>query len=122
MIILKNLEDKIGRKYSKDELMTQLTNKLFYGELTQDYLSDDIDLGNLSHTFQNFRFDGNDLHADITILKTPQGMILEELIKNDIHVVTSLRATGYVDDNKNITDVNVLAIDFLVMPTPHEGN
>ncbi len=50
--------------------------------------------------------DGNDLKADIEILKTPSGMILKGLLDANVQVFFRTSGTGhYTVDEKSVTTV-----------------
>jgi len=54
-----------------------------------------VALDKVSHIVRELRIDGNDIVGHVAILKTPQGEILEQLIKLGIPV--DFRMHGYAD-------------------------
>jgi hypothetical protein len=109
IVILKDLVDRIGRKYSKDELMTQLKDE-YIGELgIGEGL--DVDLVRASHKIFNLRFEENSLIGDVKFLQTPFGNILKTLYEQGFNLRTCLRGTGIIDKDLNVANYNLITID-----------
>ena len=109
MILLENFRDKVGRIYNPRALLDNLSDKCLYGEFPSSCNSF-VDLARVSHSFSNFREEHGNLVADLTILPTPNGLLLETELKNYVPVA-KIRATGLVDKEYNVTEAAVLAFD-----------
>ena len=92
-----------GRVYPEGLLMREV-NKLgpmmqerrLCGEL--DHPNDEVvHLANVSHIITNLKMEGKRLMGEAEILDTPSGRILQELIKANVRVGVSSRATGSVE-------------------------
>lgn len=117
IILLKGLVDRIGRIYNRKEIENILKKKNeFYGELIISS-SNTIDMLKLSHRFINVHFEDDDLVGELEIFNTPSGRIIEELLKT-VAAEFSIRGTGYVDKNNNVTGLTIFAFDFNKLSTP----
>lgn len=112
VVILENYTDKLGRVYNQDELKEQIFDRTFYGELgSSDYMT--VDLTRVSHVVENIRFKPEGLLGDVRILDTPNGTIAQELIKQNVELVTSIRATGMLNSNNTVTDLKLITFDLI---------
>jgi len=114
ILLLKNLTDINGRIYKKEELLEQILklNKPLLGEFGSES-STDIDLSKVSHSIDNIKFDLNDdLYGDITILPTPMGKVLNDLLNETQTLIRfGIRATGLVDENYQVSDLKLITFD-----------
>ena len=111
VVLLENFTDKLGRIYNEADLISNTYGKKFYGEI-QSISSDlAINLIRVSHTIDNIVVANNNLIGDITILETPSGKILQGLIDVGANLITSIRATGIVNDYKKVTNVKLVTFD-----------
>lgn len=111
-VLLRDFADTKGRKYAQAEIMSQVSGKTLYGELISDS-SNDVNLNRVSHIVENARVVDGSLVADIRVLDTPMGKIVESLIDNGILIKTSIRATGMVGDDNTVTDLKLITFDIL---------
>ena len=58
-----------------------------------------VDMSKASHCVTKLYIEDNKLKADIDILDTPQGNIVNELLKGNISIVPSLRGRGDIIDD-----------------------
>lgn len=114
ILLLKNLTDINGRKYKKEELLEQILklNKPLLGELGLES-GTNINLAKVSHSIDNIKFDLNDdLYGDITILPTPMGKVLNDLLNETQTLIRfGIRATGLVDENYQVSDLKLITFD-----------
>lgn len=122
-----NEMNKNGRVYSSkcfnlDDPIIQekLKTNSFFGEMgfPQDGRLE-VDLTKVSHRITNLYKKDDGLYADIEILDTPNGKILEKALKNSL-VGFRTRGTGNLisrdDGNYDVTDYILYAIDYTDKP------
>jgi len=112
--ILMDMADRAGRKYNSDEVLDSYKRKKeFYGELGLGLISN-LNFEYVSHKITNFQIENNNLFVDIDILDTPSGLILQKLFMYDKTFRNNfcLRGTGFVDKKWNVTELNIIAIDY----------
>lgn len=106
IVFLKNLTDRTGRVYNKDEMLSEISkHPSFYGIIGHEY--GPLSLDKVSHVARNLRLEGNDLIGDIDILNTPMGNILFQLMEQGIEFQTSMRAIGVVNDHREVTELTL---------------
>lgn len=115
VVLLKDLTDKKGRVYSKEELIEQTTGKTFIGQF--DFgTSLEVQLDRASHFTNNIRIEGNNLVGDIDLIDSPMGTIAKVLFEEGVNLSTSIRATGIVNrvDGKYIvSELTVFGFDLI---------
>lgn len=114
MLLLKDMTDRVGRRYSQMEVMHCLESKTVMGELDQN--SPDvfrIALDRVSHQFSDFVVEDGSLYGTIKILDTPMGRILKTLPNHGVELVTSMRAAGIVGTDNVVTQLNIVAFDMI---------
>jgi Prohead core protein serine protease len=74
-----------------------------------------VELGKVSHTVGNLRLEGDYLVGDITVLDTPKGRVLMDLLDT-----CQFRAsgTGMVSEDGVVTEFQLISIDAVSDPTP----
>jgi hypothetical protein len=117
--LLKDSADRRGRVYSREDLERAVIGKTFMGELVPlDVFTDtNIDLSKVSHIVNNIRYVGEDLVGDISVMSTPNGMIVKSLYGEGIRLATSIRAVGKVSEDKKVSELEVFTFDFLMEKT-----
>lgn len=109
--ILEEAVDKIQQKINKGY------NVL--GELEHpESLS--INLNNVSHVIESFRWDGNNVIGKAKILDTPKGEIVKALLKEGIKLGVSSRGSGATKIEEGITLVesfNLITVDIVATPS-----
>jgi hypothetical protein len=96
VLIPLNIRNKNERIYTREELEPHvLSFGDNYGELDHP-VSSDISLINVSHHISNLKFNNHNLVADITILNTNKGKILQSLIDSGIEFVFRPRSIGTI--------------------------
>lgn len=115
--LLKNMTDRLGRKYDPIEIQTILDEKgnYFLGELG---IGDNatIEMDRVSHKFTDVLIEGDDLVGELTILNTtPCGKILQELFNTlpEDNLYSSMKCLGMVDSNNNVTELEIIGFDVL---------
>lgn len=85
-----------------------IEEKRFLGELQpQDR---NINLSNVSHMVTDLRIEENKVMAEIQVLKTPRGIILQEMLDaKEIEFVQ--RGLGKIGKDNIVTDYTLIAID-----------
>lgn len=114
VILLKDLTDKLGRIYYKEELEDQAVGKAFIGTFDFAVVDVNVDLSRASHFVTNIRVEGNDLIGDIDFIDTPMGIIAKTLVQEGVDLTTSIRATGcvnFVDGKAVVSDLTIFGFD-----------
>ena len=123
-----NQPNKNGRVYSSDDfdlndpiIQEKLKNNSFFGELGFPVdRNDDIDLEKISHRVINLYKKDDGLYADIEILDTPNGRILEQLVNTGIRVGFRTRGSGTLnskdDGTLDVSDFTLYTIDCTYNP------
>lgn len=113
VLLLKNLTDRLGRKYKKEELLYNLM-KLdgpLYGEFGFEK-SSSIDLSSVSHSISDIRFEGDDLYGDLKVATTQVGLVIAEILEHcPDKVRIGMRATGHVDKDNCVSDLRLITFD-----------
>lgn len=88
----------------------KLANRMFFGEfLDKEEKSNFIE--DVAFSTENLYLEDDDLKADIAILDTPKGEILNKLIDSDASVVFSCSGVGSVDENNKVISYELFSID-----------
>jgi hypothetical protein len=66
-----------------------------------------IDVSNISHKVENLRIEDGFLVGDVTVLKTPKGLILEQVISNAEFLP---KGTGSIDKDGNISEYSLISV------------
>lgn len=126
-----NAKNENGRIYRKETLDREIgkyksgpvAEKRAYGELdhSEDLV---INLKNVCINIMEIWWEGEDVHAIIEILKTPSGLIVQELLKAGLSVGISSRGAGSVsqvnEDTVEVDDDFVLCCwDVVSSPSTH---
>ena len=118
--------NKNGRRYSSDcfnledpIIQEKLQTGTFFGELGIPADREEIDLTKVSHRIVNLYKKDDGLYADIEILDTPNGRILEKTIKNSSGAFRT-RGIGNIDPRDDgycdITNYVLYTIDYTDNP------
>lgn len=114
ILLLKNLTDKHGRKYKKEDILFELMkfDQPLVGEVGSNN-SNTVNLSRASHTVSNIMFDkNNDLYGDLTILSNPIGDVLSALIALDPNAIRmGIRGTGTVNNDNEVSDFKLITFD-----------
>ena len=105
----------IEKSVIEDPIIAEkLANRMFFGEFPSNNKEPYayIKLNNVAFTVENLSLEDNDLKADIAVLDTAQGKILNELIdNNNVTVTFSCSGAGSVDINNKVTDYELLSVN-----------
>jgi hypothetical protein len=114
IVLLKDLTDKVGRKYSKEDFVnfTECYGTFSYVMYELPKEPSKIDLEKLSHKITNISIENNNLVGEIEFLDTPLGKIAKEL-KEHVTLYTSIRAVGEVDTNMDVSNAVVFGFDLI---------
>lgn len=119
--------NKNGRTYPSSEIEKHLDRlnvkaekQALFGELGYPKNADEfrfsaIKLENASHSFSNLRIEDGYLVADVKILQTPMGNIVEKLYDQP-NTGFGIRATGDVDEHGVVTNLDIFSFDFINDP------
>jgi hypothetical protein len=95
--------NKNGRVYSSAAIEEALAKaKDGHGSLTPN---DPDDMNYWSHAYQNLRLEGNELKADITVMDTPYGTILQQLMTEGVGIAFRPRGIGQIRKNGDVTEI-----------------
>jgi hypothetical protein len=112
--LLKNMTDRRGRIYAREDLERCVVGKTIMGELAPgEEMNTIIDLAKVSHTVKNIRFVDNDLVGDVELLNTPAGATANSLRKEGVNLTSSIRALGRVSEDMTVSDLEVFAFDLI---------
>ena len=108
--------NKNGRIYTKECMKKAIADtkklieeKRFLGELEQPQYTG-INLSNVSHMITDLRIEENKIVADIQVLKTPKGILLQEMMDaKEIEFVQ--RGLGKIGKDNIVTDYTLITID-----------
>ena len=103
----------IEKSIIEDPIIAEkLANRMFLGEFPsndkESYAS--VDIENIAFSTENLYFEGDELKADIAVLDTPQGKILNKLIDNNVMLTFFCTGEGSVDINNKVTDYKLLSV------------
>lgn len=74
----------------------------------------DAPLMHVSHIVKNaFIDDNNEVNLDVEILETPQGKIVQEMIKQDCQFRFEPTGMGQVNEKGEVTDYTLLGFDIM---------
>ena len=103
-------EAVIGDSFIKEKI----ANRMFFGEFPSNNKEPYayIKLNNVAFSVENLSLEDEDLKADIAVLDTTQGKILNEIIDNNNLTVTfSCSGAGTVDVNNKVKSYKLLSIN-----------
>lgn len=101
--------DKAIKDYRK-----QIDEKRSVGELNPQFDPTTV-LTNVSHIITDLLIEENNLVADVDVLTTPRGLILQDMLEShNIEFVT--RGLAKLDKEKTITEYTLLSVDACVAP------
>ena len=126
-IVKFNQANKNGRVYSSDcfnledpIIQEKLKTGTFFGELGIPEDREEVDFLEISHRVTNLYKRDDGLYADIETLDTPNGEILEEIIKNGSQGGFRTRGHGTLihrdDGNYDVVDYVFITIDYTDNP------
>ena len=99
-----------GRIYSKESIQEAIENfnnrKIKGGSLglqpTNGLFEPELNIGELSHTFENVRIEDDKVLADMKILDTPQGQNVKALLESDIKLAMAPRLQ--IDEQQKVDE------------------
>lgn len=102
-ILTVDVPNKNGRVYSSAAIEEALAKaKDGHGALTPN---DSEDINYWSHAYTNLRLEGSELKADITVMDTPHGTILQQMLAEGIGIAFRPRGIGQIKKNGDITEI-----------------
>lgn len=111
----------VWEKSSKSDLVTeQMEMGCFFGEVNHPF--DDrmeIDLNNVSHNIRNLDVKDDGVYANIDILDTPGGKLINTLLEYGSKIGISSRGCGSLDESNNEVqdDYQLFAFDIVARPS-----
>lgn len=116
-----------GRIYPKPvltEAVENINNKMAQGYTVLGELEHPevltVNLNNVSHVIESFKWSGNDVIGRAKILDTPKGEIVKALLKEGIKLGVSSRGSGSTRHEDGITLVesfNLITVDIVATPS-----
>ena len=116
-----------GRIYPKSvltEAVARMNDKMANGYTVLGELEHPealtVNLNNVSHVIESFKWEGNDVIGRAKILDTPKGEIVKALLKEGIKLGVSSRGSGSTKHQDNITLVesfNLITVDIVATPS-----
>jgi len=90
-----------------NHLETRIKEGTVFGELTFEGEEKDLDVhaARVSHIIESVYVDRNKIYGKVSCLDTPQGLYLKQLIKNNLELEFSIRATGSINQEENNTSI-----------------
>lgn len=83
-----------------------------------------VDLNNVSHVVESFKWSGDNIMGKAKVLDTPKGNIVKALLKEGIKLGVSSRgsgATSYKDDITLVESFNLITVDIVATPSAPEA-
>lgn len=122
-ILLIGQPNKNGRIYTEDAA-NRLALLARQGILSGEFTGNDetsVNLQNVTHVVENVRVDGDYVIADVKILDTPQGLVLQDMIKAKLTPKFYSRGCGVVDiATGTIVDYVPISVDVTLDSVSHE--
>lgn len=114
-----------GRIYPKQVLQEAINEHIrvmpnggCVGELMHPTNGDlNINLERVSHKFTDVQENGNDYLTKATVLDTPQGLVVQSLLENEVQLGLSSRAVGNLNHKKDasyVTKLHVMSLGDIV--------
>jgi len=120
-----------GRIYPKSvltEAVSKIQDKMSKGYTVLGELEHPealtVNLNNVSHVIESFKWNGNDVIGRAKILDTPKGEIVKALLKEGIKLGVSSRGSGSTKHEDGITLVesfNLITVDIVATPSAPEA-
>jgi hypothetical protein len=107
-----NIRTHNGRIYSIETLQ-QAIDKVrtpMFGQFTGS-MESYVDHSRTTHQCTNLRMEGNVAKCDVKLLATPYGMMLEQLLCEDLEYSLCVRGHGLVDEFGVVTELDIISID-----------
>jgi hypothetical protein len=102
-VLLADVPNKNGRMYSRTAIEEALAKvQDGHGSLAPN---DSEDINYWSHAYKNLRLEGDELKADITVMDTPHGKILQQLLEEDVGIAFRPRGIGQIRKNGDVTEI-----------------
>jgi len=111
VVLLKGFKDKNSRLYDKTEMFTAVYKKRLIGELVDNTAGLTVDLSKVSHAIDNIAVVNDDLVGDITVLDTPMGAIVQQLMETGVEFEPAIRGTGKVTSDLEVYELSLLTFD-----------
>ena len=100
-------------KLSVDKLQDLIDSKTLMGELGPQ-LQLTIDIKNASHLITKIWNDGDQWFGDAVTLLTPNGKVLEAILKREEKIKLAPRGSGNIDENGIVTNYEIVTFDLVV--------
>ena len=95
-----------------------VSQKRAFGEATEDGNWPDlsvVNLTNVSHTVTDIQIEGNDVMVNATILDTPKGLEIQQLLDNKCPLRIGWRGIGCVDETNTVKDEGFELVSFDIL-------
>jgi len=120
----KNGNGRIYPKHVLTEAVEKINSKMSKGYTVLGELEHPealtVNLNNVSHVIESFKWSGNDVIGRAKILDTPKGEIVKALLKEGIKLGVSSRGSGSTKHQNDITLVesfNLITVDIVATPS-----
>lgn len=109
-------EKVINSEYVKE----MMASKCLFGEANHPLTDDrvEIDLNNVSHCIHSLKIEGDSVIAELDLLPTPAGEIINKLIDYGSSIGVSSRGAGSVDSNGFVDPDDYQFFTFDLVPRP----
>ena len=117
-----------GIIFPKEELQTAIIKfkerdrSTSFGTLRGSYYSAELSFNEVSHEVNDIWIEDNRVLASVTILNTPKGKLVSELLDAKISIGFQPAGYGFVNKDKTITDFTLERVDVDVDVKPIIGN
>lgn len=119
-----DIKNRNGRTYPLSEMVnavseatTQIKNHGgIFGELDHPQ-SLSINMDRISHVITDLKIDGSNIIGKAKLLKTPMGLIAEELSKSGARYGVSSRGAGNVKDGGVVEGFKLITVDLVATPS-----
>ena len=111
VVLLEGFKDRLGRLYGRTEVFSSVFKKRLIGELVDNNAGLTVDLSKVSHAIDNIAVVDDNLVGDITVLDTPMGIVIQNLMNAGVEFAPSIRGSGIVNSNAEVSSLSLLTFD-----------
>lgn len=105
-----------------ERLQGPISVKRVLGEFDPEEIGAQVHLGDATHTLRSLRVEGDDLIAEVELMKTPKGLVLADLLRNgNIPVRLAPRGLGTRGDDGKVSDYTLVCVDIVPVERDEDG-
>lgn len=109
-------------KAAVERLQGPLSVKRVLGEFDPQEIGANVSLGNATHTLTKLEIRGDEVIAEVELMKTPKGLALAKLLREgNTAVRLAPRGMGVRDDENRISDYTLVCVDIVPVERDEDG-